>query len=119
MTEKKIKEKIREAINSNTTLRLRPVTISAVTSDIFKTLNEEGVIKVTKQKLLKTEMLIVVNDDLEDMVHEVHDALSENIENVEGVAAIRITGTMNMEGEFDEMPLYDDGDIWHELGEMS
>lgn len=112
MTEKKIKEKIREAVGHST----KGLTTRVITSDVFEALNSEGVLSVsmTKQKLLKAEILIVVNDDFEDMDHEVHDAL-KTIENVEGVAAIRVMKTIPLEDEFDEMPLHDGGDIWQEI----
>ena len=67
-----------------------------------------------KRKLLKIEMLVIVNDDFEDMDHEIDDALS-TIENVEGVIATRTIGIvdLNLDNDFDDAsPLYDDGIVW-------
>lgn len=115
MIEKEIKREIKRAIKRQMpVVPRRDKIVDTMVNDVLGALSREGVVKVTKQKLLKTEMLIVVNDDFEDMDHQVDDAL-KTIENVEGVAAVRIVRTMNMNDEFDEMPLYDNGDIWHEI----
>ena len=65
-----------------------------------------------KHEMLKVEMLVVVNDDFEDMDHEIDDAL-KTIENVDGVIATRVTQIINLDDGFDDAgPLYDDGEIW-------
>lgn len=119
MTENKIKEKIRKILHKHVNAAPGNKMIANMTRDIFKALNEEGIMKVTKQKMLRMELLVVVNDDFEDMCHEVYDAMKE-IECVEGVAATRVTQTipMSADDELDEMPLYDDGNIWKEVDKI-
>jgi hypothetical protein len=70
-------------------------------------------------EIMKIEMLLVVNEDWEDedgtILEENLNELLQGKEGILGVAAAREIASKPVEDEFDEYPLYDDGQIWKEF----